>query len=175
MAQRNLLNGNSAIFAYIPPGHMRVVYLNFRYITVEKNHLLWFSIQLLFSLHWWVCTVEQQPGVTAFFHWKYTIESAHNWTSKKCKSIHQTSGAGWGKSSQVETQVLHWVRGGLLTTCRKEVKSTPELETKGKHVKEGVMLHRQSVVSSQRQITRKTMSIWGTLVYMSFLVSMITV
>lgn len=37
-----------------------------------------------------------------------------------------------------------------LTVCWKEFKHTPDLESKGKFIREGVTFHKQNVASSQR-------------------------
>lgn len=69
--------------------------------------------------------------------------------------------------------------GGVLTEHRKKFKHRPELDIKGKFVREGIMLHRQSIVSSQSQRMRETMrgterdhECSGNLVYTLLLISM---
>lgn len=74
---------------------------------------------------------------------------------------------GWIPPSRDSSPTLR--EEGSLALCRKEFKSQPELEKNKKFTREGIMLHRQSMVFSQSQ--RMSPWVFENWVYICFLVS----
>lgn len=59
----------------------------------------------------------------------------------------RTNSPEWG-------ELKPWTKKELLTECEKEVKYTAELESEWKFIREKTSLHRESMVSSQRERVR---------------------